>query len=65
MALPSRLIGLKARANSKDVRAAMPVVGMTRTRTTSSHSGARPGHPSTNPQTTIVTATKPREMRLR
>ena len=47
LALPCRSAGFQVRAKSKPIIEPGPLVPRTTTSTTSSHSGARPGHSST------------------
>ncbi len=55
-AVPSVALGLKVRAKSKPTIDPGPPTEMTTTRTTSSHSGARPGSASTTVQTSALLA---------
>ena len=65
IALPSRRGGLDVRAMSKVMTALIVGAGKASTSTTSSHSGARPGHSSTAAQIAATTPTTPIAMRLR
>src|SRR3954468_15729277 len=56
-ALPMRVGGLKVRATSKPIIEPGPPTAMSTTRTTSSHSGARPGQSSTTVHAAIAAAT--------
>ncbi len=56
-ALPMRVGGLNVRARSKPIIEPGPPMAMSTTRTTSIHSGARPGQSSTTVQAAIAAAT--------
>src|SRR5450756_3177889 len=57
LALPRRVGGLKVRARSNPTIEPGPPTASTTTRTTRSHSGARPGHRSTTPQIAMIAPT--------